>query len=350
MLSRPDHGLSDRIRTVTGDLVPRAAALPADRTISDRTRERIERSVPDNTRRAYARWWAEFEDWCAAEHRTPLPATAETFADWTSSLCDRGLGAPSIQQAMAVVQSRHRAAGHKGEPASDAARRVLKTHRNEMADAGRRAKEASPVTTSTLQLLVEKTPVERAGGKPDVAGLRDRCVLVLGFAMFARRSELARLNISDIVFTDSGLEVYIRSSKTDQDAKGAVVKIPKGKRKTTNPVRVVREWLDALAAQGVTEGRLLRAVDRNGKVRGSLSPDGVNRIVRAAVGRAQLEGAEKFSAHSLRAGGATSAYRAGASVSQIARHGRWSPDSPVVHRYIRSVDDWTDNALNGVDL
>jgi integrase len=335
---------------MTGDLVPSAPALPADRMISDRTRERIERSVPENTRRAYARWWGEFEDWCAAEGRTALPATAETFADWTSSLCDRGLGVPSIQQAMAVVQSRHRAAGRKGEPASDAARRVLKTHRHELAEAGRRVKEASPITAATLQLLIEKTPAERANGEPDVAGLRDRCVLVLGFAMFARRSELARLNISDIAFTDSGLEVYIRSSKTDQAARGAVVKIPKGKRKTTNPVRVVREWLDALGAQGVTEGRLLRAVDRNGKVRESISPDGINRIVRAATGRAQIEGAEDFSAHSLRAGGATSAYRAGAPVSQIAKHGRWSPDSPVVHRYIRAVDDWMDNALNGVDL
>lgn len=335
---------------MTGDLVPLPSALPADRMISDRTRERIERSVPDNTRRAYARWWGEFEDWCASERRTALPATAETFADWTSSLCDRGLGVPSIQQAMAVVQSRHRAAGRKGEPASDAARRVLKTHRQELADAGRRVKEASPITTGTLQLLIEKTPIERANGTPDVAGLRDRCVLVLGFAMFARRSELARLNISDVVFTDNGIEVYIRSSKTDQDAKGAVVKIPKGKRRTTNPVRVVREWLDALDAQGVTQGRLLRAVDRNGRVRSSISPDGINRIVRAAADRAQLEGADKFSAHSLRAGGATSAYRGGASVSQIARHGRWSPDSPVVHRYIRPTDDWTDNALIGVDL
>lgn len=332
---------------MTGDLVPLPDALPADRVISPRTRERIEQSVPENTARAYARWWGEFEDWCAAEGRTPLPATPETFADWTSSLCDHGLGVPSVEQALAVVQSRHRAAGHRGEPDSEGARRVLKTYRRERAGQGRRAKEAPPITASTLLALVEKTPI---AGPGRVAGLRDRCVLVLGFAMFGRRSELAALHISDVSFTENGIEVLIRSSKTDQAAVGAVVKIPPGKRMATNPVRVVRSWLDALAEQGITEGPLLRAVDRNGKARGSLSADGVNRIVRAAAQRAGIEGAERFTAHSLRAGGATSSYRGGASVSQITKHGRWSPDSPVVHRYIRAVDDWTDNALNGVDL
>jgi hypothetical protein len=52
----------------------------------------------------------------------------------------------------------------------------------------------------------------------------------------------------------------------------------------------------------------------------------------------------------LRAGGATSAYRAGVPVSTIAGHGRWLPTSPVVLTYIRSVDRWTDNAMKGVGL
>jgi integrase len=338
---------------MTGDLVSRPASLPADRVLSQRTRERIEQSIPENTKRAYSRWWTDFEDWCAVEGRTSLPATPETLADYVSALCDRKpgrLGASSIEQAIAVVQARHRMAGHRGEPDTDGARRVLKTHRRELADNGRRAKEAVPISVKVLQAMIEATPVEDEHGEPLTAGLRDRCALVLGFAMMARRSEVAALNISDVAFTENGLEILIRSSKTDQSAKGAVVKIPKGTRKTTNPVRVVRAWLDALERQGITEGRLLRAVDRHGKARGSISPDGVNRIVRGAAERAQLENAAKFTAHSLRAGGATAAWKGGAPVSQIAKHGRWAPDSPTVHRYIRAEDDWTDNAMNGVDL
>jgi integrase len=349
---------------MTTDLVPAPAPLPADYSISPRTRERIEASVPENTKRAYARWWGEFEDWCAAEGRASLPATAATFADYVSALCDREskgrkLGAASIEQAIAVIQARHRAAGLRDELESDGARRVLKTHRRDLAEDGKRTKEATPITAEMLQEWVRKIPVEktvrskktgRDERSTDVAGIRDRAVLVLGFAMFARRSELVALNIHDVTFTANGLEIYIRSSKTDQAAKGAVVQIPTGKRTTTNPVRVVRAWLDALASQRITEGRLLRAVDRNGNIRGSLSPDGINRIVRAAARRAELEDVHNFTAHSLRAGGATAAYAGGAPISVIAKHGRWSPNSPTPHKYVRAVDGWKDNALKGVDL
>ena len=60
----------------------------------------------------------------------------------------------------------------------------------------------------------------------------------------------------------------------------------------------------------------------------------------AAAGGPGLPRADTFTAHSLRAGGATSAYRAGTPVSAIARHGRWADNSPVVLGYIRSVDRW----------
>ncbi len=50
--------------------------------------------------------------------------------------------------------------------------------------------------------------------------------------------------------------------------------------------------------------------------------------IRHAVIRADLAGKETYSAHSLRAGGATAATKAGAPVSAIARQGRWSEKSP----------------------
>lgn len=330
---------------MTGDLVPRPPALPADRVVSDRTRERIEESVPDNTRRAYTRWWAIFEAWCLETGRTAMPATDETLTEFTTHLCEKpDLGAASVDQAIATVRSMHADAGFPHEPSTRGALRVLKSRRRELAEDGRRTKQAPPITIETLRVLVAACPADA------LAGLRDRCVLVLGFTLFARRSEVAALNIADVSFADDGLDVVIRKSKTDQEAKGVTVFIPAGERTDTNPVRVVRAWLDALAKRGITTGRLLRAVDRNGNPRASLSADAVNGIVRRAAERAKLERAAEFTAHSLRAGGATAAYRAGAPVSTIAAHGRWSPTSPTVHKYIRAVDARRDNALSGVEL
>jgi integrase len=142
--------------------------------------------------------------------------------------------------------------------------------------------------------------------------------------------------------------VLIRASKTDQDARGVVVAIPPGQHADTDPVRLVRAWRALLAEHGHTSGRLLRSVSRHGRIGASLSTNAVADLVRAAAERAGLPHPHTYSAHSLRAGGATAAYRAGAPVSTIAAHGRWAPGSPVVLSYVRAVDRWRDNALIGI--
>lgn len=109
-------------------------------------------------------------------------------------------------------------------------------------------------------------------------------------------------------------------------------------------------YREALAAAGVEGGRLIRSVELGARIGGEISGDAINDIVKDAAGRAQLPGADGYSAHSLRAGGATSAYLAGVPVATIAAHGRWAPNSPVVLGYIRAVDKWRDNAVRNTGL
>jgi integrase len=234
--------------------------------------------------------------------------------------------------------------GYKGAPDADAARLALRSHRRDRADVGQRTRQAPPITIDALRAMIDATD-------PDApAGERDRLVLVIGLAMMGRRSELVALNLSDVVETDDGLEVFIAKSKRDQDAKGAVVAVPRGSHPDTDPVRLLRRWRDVLAAQGITSGRLLRSITRHGRIGDRLSAAAINDIVGNAALRAELPDADAYTAHSLRAGGATSAYRAGVPVSSIARHGRWAPNSPVVLGYIWSVDRWRDNPMRAVGL
>ncbi|HEY4418581.1 MAG TPA: integrase, partial [Pseudonocardia sp.] len=80
------------------------------------------------------------------------------------------------------------------------------------------------------------------------------------------------------------------------------------------------------------------------------STDAINTTVREIALAAEVPRADEYTAHSLRAGGATVADAAGIPISVIARHGRWKPDSPVLLRYIRAVDRWKDNAMRDVGL
>lgn len=347
------------------ELVVAAEHAPAihterDTYLSDRARQRITDGVAPNTRGAYARQWAAFTAWCARTGRVSLPATAETLAEYVTVLADHGvppaaehpaeLDEPSeagaspatIEQAMAAVRTMHRTAGHPGQPDTSASRLVLRDHRR---SSGRRTKKAAPATIDPLRAMVATCD------PTTLKGLRDRVVLVLGFAVFGRRSELVALELGDLTETEDGLEVLIRASKTDQDAKGVVVTVPYGQHAETCPVRVVRAWRAALAEHDITGGRLLRSITRHGRIGASLSAKAIrDDIVLPRAAQAGLENPETYSAHSLRAGGPSAAYRAGAPVSAITQHGRWADGSPVVLGYIRVEDQWRNNPIRGIGL
>jgi integrase len=321
------------------------AQTALNRTVSEAARARIHDGVPANTRRAYERQWASFTAWCAARGRQVLPATGETLAEYVSGLCDAGKAPATIEQAIATVRTTHRLAGIEPQPRTEPARLVLRSYKRQRAAAGQRnQRKALPVTIDTLRAMVD------ACDPTTPAGARDRLVLVLGLALMGRRSELAALTVDDVGETNDGLEVLVRTSKTDKDSVGEEIAIPRGAHPLTDPVRVFQAWLAVLDECGHTRGPLLRRVNRHGHLGASLSEDAINTIVRRTAVRAGVPDAERYTAHSLRAGGATVAYAAGVPVSIIARHGRWAEGSPVVLGYIRAVDRWKDNAMRNVGL
>ena len=94
------------------------------------------------------------------------------------------------------------------------------------------------------------------GGKGrSLRELRDRAILLLGFAGAFRRSELVALNVEDIEETPEGMLVMLRRSKTDQEGLGQVVAITYGTREKTCPVRALKAWL---ALSQICDGPLFR--------------------------------------------------------------------------------------------
>jgi integrase len=154
---------------------------------------------------------------------------------------------------------------------------------------------------------------------PDsLVGLRDRAILLLGFAGALRRSELVALNVADIEPSDGGLRVNIRRSKTDQEGEGTVIAIVVGI--TDCPAKALIAWLSAAA---IIEGPVFRPINKAGKVsRRRLSDRSVANVVKFYAGRIGLD-ARVFSGHSLRSGFLTSAAANGASIFKmmdVSRH------------------------------
>lgn len=334
---------------------PAAAYTDLDYSITEETARNLIAATPENTRLAYARAWGQFEKWCGGEGRIALPATPQTLADYVSVLAGSGLAPATIGQAIGVIRATHRKQGFKGQPDTAQPLKLLRGYRKQWADAGHRVRKKTPVLLASLREMVATcdpaTPI----------GVRDRALLLLGFNMMARRSELAGLDLADLREVDGeGLGVYLKHSKTDQDAEGIRVPVPYGQHQETCAVRAVQAWTALLAERGVTSGALFRPVDRHGRIgtdpgaagisRPRLTGKGVGLIVRHRAGLAGLPDPETYGGHSLRSGAATTAYAAGVPVSVIAQHGRWLPTSPVVLGYIRAVDDWKNNPMKGIGL
>ena len=175
-----------------------------------------------------------------------------------------------------------------------------------------------------------------------LVGLRDRALILLGFAGALRRSELVALDASDLMRTENGLLVTIRRSKTDQEAEGTTIAISRGSQDC--PVKAVEAWLRAAS---ITEGAVFRSIGRSGKVADRRLCD---RAVTVMIKRyAKQTGLDPkiFSAHSLRSGFLTSAAANGASIFKmmdVSRH----KSMDTLRAYVRDAELFVDHAGAGL--
>ena len=303
--------------------------------LGDQARDYARQSKADNTLRAYRSDWADFTRWCHGRGRAVLPALPETVTLYVTDLA--ATHKPStLTRRLAAISVAHKAAGYDTPTASAPVRAVMQGIR--------RVKRVAP-TQKTAVVTVDVRAMIGALDLDTLGGLRDRALLLIGFAGALRRSELAGLDVGDVDFVHDGVTITIRRSKGDQEGLGARVGLPYGSDPLTCPVRALRAWLDA---SGVTEGPLLRAVDRHGRIgTGRMSGQAIAEVVQRAAARVGLD-PTRYGGHSLRAGMATAAAQAGAGEAAIQRQGRWR--SLVVRRYVRHGSLYVDNAAAKLGL
>lgn len=180
-----------------------------------------------------------------------------------------------------------------------------------------------------------------------LAGLRDRALALISYAMAARRSEAAALRVEDLEPVPEGLLVTIRQSKTDQESVSRKVGIPYGKDEATCPVRALTIYKEAAS---IESGYLFRAIDQIGRVSAlGLHRDSVGYVLKRAAARAGLT-VEDIAGHSFRSGFCTEAARQNVPEYLIRRQARFKPGSRTLDRYIRLGEMFTRNAASGLGL
>ena len=308
-----------------------------EREEEERTRAYIERSKSDNTKRAYRSDWADFEAFCERRGVKSLPASERTVGAYLVHLADSGLKASTINRRKCSIAMAHRAAGLTTPTGGMYVRTVLSGIRRTI---GTKQDGKDPLLTTQIKMLLKHVDT-------DYIGIRDKAILLLGFAGAFRRSELVALKVSDLTFSPEGLIVDIRESKTDQEKEGRKIGVPYGEYKETCPVRAVKDWLLHSGVHG--EEPLFHGFYRNGHKReGRLHPEMVAVIVKKYAKLAGLDW-KNFAGHSLRSGMATTAAANGADELAIMRQ-TGHTSSEMVRRYIRDGRLFKNNAAARLGL
>ena len=375
-----------RHQDIPGAFGRRAAGRCRAAADAERARRFAEKARAENTKRAYRADWQAFRRWCRERGLAPLPARPETVAMYVSSVAER-YKVSTLERKLAAISQAHKAA-EVDSPALTSEEPLHSVWAGIVRSKTRAADKVAPALTEDIRQMIEHLPREghlpreeplprendaRTAAGPSLSedppsngsgpfsgphmtqpsssftlsGLRDRALLLVGFAGALRRSELARLQVGDVAVTPEGLRLVVRQAKTDQEGRGLVKGIRYGEQRLTCPVRSLRDWC---RAAGIDEGPIFRGVDRHGNVAGSaLSGRSVARIVKRAARRAGLDPSQ-YSGHSLRAGFTTQAARAGTPERIIQRH-TGHKDLRTLRTYIREGELFSEeNPTGGLGL
>ena len=271
--------------------------------LQERRRDLAGRAGADATERAYAADWKRFLAWAKAAGRKAVPCSTETLELYVVGMGDEGRTLATIQRAVTAIRAVHKRL-ESPMPGTAGVRKLLL----EMGRAGqaRQPIGKAALTVDDLSKLLAEVDQTTEKGK------RDRALLLLGFCGGLRRSELAGLQVADVVEAGGGLEVTVRRGKTDQVGRGRVVPIWKGPGGLC-PVRAWRAWI---RARGGAAGAAF--LSWRGEIRQNrgITGDGIHDLVRTLAAAAGLD-PDRFGAHSLRAGMVTAALQAGAAVPQV---------------------------------
>ena len=289
-----------------------------------------------NTRLAYARDLATYEAYCAAQQLPPYPADVKTLAGYVAHLANLPRKLATINQHLAAITKKHQLLGLPSAVGSVALDVVMKGVARTV---GKRQKQAPAFTVADLKAAIRALDLESA------AGLRDRALLLLGFAGAFRRSELVALDLEHVELTDAALLLHLGKSKTNQAGEVEDKAVFYAANPLYCPVRAFQDWQRLL---GRTVGPVFVSLVR-GKTAGEAAPSEkrlsavrVNRLVKQHLG-------EKYSAHSLRASFITTAKLAGQSNEFIKNQTKQKTDE-MISRYTRLTDVIAYNAAQSLGL
>ena len=296
------------------------------KTLELETLKNLQNSKASNTLRAYKADYKDFASFCIKNGFKPMPSEPKIitlYLTHLSKLCKFS----TLKRRLASISVIHKLSGHyidiKHPMITEnlmGIKRIIGSHQ----------KAKKPILINDLKLIINAINKE----KNEKNKLKNKALILIGFAGGFRRSELVSILYEEVDFVPEGVKIFVKRSKTDQSGEGMTKGIPYFSNPDYCPVVSLKKWIEKLK---IKSGKIFDLSDR-----------GVALTVKKYTGIAGLD-SNKYSAHSLRSGFATSTAELGAeerSIMAMTGH----KTTQMVRRYIQEANLFKNNALNKIKI
>lgn len=315
--------------------------------LSDMVEETSRHALGQRTLYSYQSIWKLFVAFCLQLGLLHLPASSETvmrFLSWYGMT----RSVQTVRVANSAIKYYHHSQGFPYETSMKISAFLAGFARR----FGKPQAQKDAVYTSEIKNVCDL--LDREGG---ITAVRDKCLLLFGFAAALRASEAIGIDWSDLKISHQGFTILIRKSKTDKENAGQSVAVARTVNGSTCPVEAMEEWRSLVkGGKEHLHGRLLRSLTSVGgrglgEVRideSGISHGTYQKVIKERFAQIGLD-PDRLGGHSLRSGHATQAAQNGASEFEIAEQGRWK-SMQTVKRYVRLGTQFKNNSSRKLGL
>ena len=287
------------------------------------TLNNLKNSKADNTLKAYQSDFRDFTAFCVKNGFSSMPTQPKILALYITHL-SKSYKFSTLKRRIASISVIHKLKGHYLDVKHPI---IMENLHGIKRTLGSRQKAKKPLLINDLKLIIKVI---------DKENIRDKALILIGFAGGFRRSELVNIEYEDIEFVPEGIKILIKRSKTDQSGEGAIKAIPYFDNQEFCPVLALKKYIDK------------KFKNKNNAKIFEISDKSVALIIKKYAEKAGLD-SSRYAGHSLRSGFATTAAEFGAEERNImAMTGHKT--TQMVRRYIQEANLFKNNALNKIKI
>ena len=312
------------------------------RALHEETLNNLKNSKANNTIRAYKSDFKDFGGFCAKNGLKSLPTEPKIVSLYMTYLSTKDAKMSTLRRRLVSIGVIHRLKGHYLDTKHPI---IIENLMGIKRKKGSYQKGKKPILINHLKLIINEIDKDTSD-ETGIRKLRDKTIILLGFAGGFRRIELISIDYEDLEFVAEGVKIFIRKSKTDQFGEGMIKGLPYFTNQQYCPVWHLKKWLEI---SEIKSGPIFRRFFKGlnlGKNR--LTDQSVALFLKKYLSNAGIEN-QNYSGHSLRSGFATVSAEAGAderSIMAMTGH----KTTQMVRRYIKEANLFKNNALNKIKL